>query len=176
MGLIGLIKSIDTFNMSKKAKFSSYATKCINNEILMFLKKGKKFLKDASLESSLNTIEDMGEFNIGDTLIDENADLVSDYEQKEKYNIIRKIIANLPERDKALIILSFGFIDNNPLSQRQIANKLNISQSTVSREMTRLLKYIKDKLIELGVSELSINEQAILKENKKHGKTIKKSK
>ena len=173
IGLIGLIKSVDTFDTSKKLQFATYSTRCIDNEILMFLRKGKKYINDDSLDRPLNTDKDGNELSIEDTLSDENSDFVSDYEQKETFIIIRQLVEELPERDKEIITLHFGFINDKPLTQKEIADKLDISQSYVSRLITKILKRIKQQLRERGIVESSSDEIIKTKKEKTFRKLVK---
>jgi len=146
IGLIGLIKSVDTFDTSKKFKFSTYAIRCIDNEIIIFIRKGKKNVYACSFEDKL-AINDNGiELTFKDILYDENSDIALDYEEKEMYSIIRKIVDELPERDKEIITLYFGFNDEKPLKQREIANKLNISRAYVSKLIIKAVEKIKRQL------------------------------
>lgn len=90
----------------------------------MFLRKGKKYINDVSLNRPLKIYKDGNELSIEDTLSDENLDFISDYENKETNIIIRQLVEELPERDKEIITLQFGFIDDKPLTQEEIASKL----------------------------------------------------
>lgn len=146
IGIIGLIKSVDTFDISKNTKFSSYAITCINNEVLMFLRKEKKYINTDSLDRILNIDEKGREVKIGDIIPDEKSDFVSVYENQEVDSIIRNIIEDLPPRDKEIIRLYFGFINDIQLTQRQIASKLNISKSYVSKLVRKIVKQIRFEL------------------------------
>ena len=149
VGIFGLIKSIDTFDISKNFRFSAYATKCIDNEINMFIRKEKKYRNNSSLDSNDYKIKSE------DTWVDNNSDFISEYLTKELYGIINKIVENLPERDRKIVLLRFGFIDDIPLTQKQIASRLNISQSNVSRLLQTVLEEIRLKLQEEGIIQTS---------------------
>ncbi len=153
IGLIGLIKSVDTFDTTKNYSFASYATRCIDNEILMFLRKGKKSLSDQSLDSPISTDSEGDERTLQDILEDDNADLITQYERKETQNIIREIINNLSNRDQKIIILYFGFHNNQIYSQKEIADQLGISRSYVSRLIQRIVKQIEKQLRNIGLIE-----------------------
>lgn len=155
IGLVGLIKSVDTFDISRNIKFSTYASKCVDNEILMFIRKQKKYLNMDSIYETIMTSEDGKQKNLEDVLPDENANFLDYYDKKESYEIIRNVIEDLKERDKCIIKLYFGFIDNKLYKQEEIANKLGISQAYVSRVLARVLKIIKLKLEREGVIETS---------------------
>lgn len=146
IGLIGLMKSVDTFDIGKNLKFATYASKCIDNEILMFMRKGKKHINDSSLEYVIKIDNSGNELKLEDVISDTSCDLISNYEQKETYEIIRQIVEELPNREKIIIMMHFGFIDDKLYTQREIASKLKLSQSHVSRLITKIVKKIKEKL------------------------------
>lgn len=159
VGLIGLIKSVDTFDVAKGLLFVTYSTRCIQNEILMFMRKGKKYIHDISLEQSLGKNEEGGKLKVADALSDINADFVSEYEDNELYQVIRKVVNDLPGRDKNIIIKHFGFENHKPMTQSEIANELGVSQSYVSRIIRRVLKMISVQLKVLGIIEVSYNQK-----------------
>lgn len=152
VGIIGLIKAFDTFDSFKGIQFNTYASRCIDNEILMFIRKNKRHMNVDSFDRSINyefTSDDGTTFK--DTLVDSDFDLVLNYEEKEEKNIIRSIVQNLQEKDREIIILYFGFDGNEPHTQGEIANKLNITQPTVSRMIKVILNEITIQLKEQGV-------------------------
>ncbi len=144
-GLLGLVKAVDTFDISRNLLFATYAVKCIDNEILMFMRNGKKWINDYSLEATINTDFDGKELKLEDVISDDSCDLVLDYEKKEDYKIVRKIVEELPERERLIIMMYFGFIDNKLYNQEEISHKLNISQSYISRLIKKILNKIKEK-------------------------------
>lgn len=164
IGLVGLIKAVDTFDISKSIQFSSYASKCIDNEILMFVRKGNKYINDESLDRTIETGIEGNSVKIGDNIKDETCNIEINYEEKEEQLIIDKIIMSLPERDKEIIMLHFGFIDNKIFTQKEIATKLNISQPQVSRLLSKILERIS---IELTKEEI-IPISKTLKKTSKH--------
>lgn len=167
VGTIGLIKSVDTFDMSRGIKFNTYAIKCIDNEIRMFLRNGKKHKNIDSLDTVLNVDRNGKELKIEDILCDENADFVSEYEKEVLYDIVDRIVENLPARDKKIIMLYFGFMDDKPLSQQQIADKLGVSQSYISRLLKQILKRIKLRLKSEWIIEESSNSKKVKKNIKR---------
>ena len=148
VGFIGLHKSVDTFDLSKKNSFSTYAATCITNEILMFMRKEKKYLYGESLERTFFTAPDGSELKIIDTIPDTSFNMVENYEKIELYKAIHNIIKNLPEKERIVIQLYFGFIDDQSFTQEEIAERLNISQSYVSRLVIKVLKKIRFQLEE----------------------------
>lgn len=154
VGLVGLIKSVDTFNIDLNFKFSTYAAKCIDNEILMFLKKRKKFILEKSLDMPIGMEDKFGNVQIlMDILVDKKTNIASEYEKKIVYDEIRKIVYQLPDHDREIILLYFGFINDRTYMQREIAEKFNISQSYVSRVIIRNVKKIGLQLKKFGLIE-----------------------
>lgn len=151
IGLEALIKSIDTYQISKNFAFSTYVTRCIDNEILMFLRKNKKFLNIDSMEKPIKSTENNDEIELKDTILDEDSDIIIDYEEKELYLIVREIIENLPTDEKDIISPQFGLIGYGTLTQNEIADKLNVSQSKISRSTSVILQKIKIKLKAKGI-------------------------
>ena len=152
IGNIGLMKAITTFDTSKKVEFSTYATRCIDNEILMFLRKLKKEKSD-SLEETIIKNEDGDELKIEDKISD-GTDITEEYMRNETYKIIRQIVNGLPERDKKIILLHFGFYNNKIHTQKEISDIMSISQSYVSRLITKIVKKLGQQLEQMGVIEL----------------------
>lgn len=152
IGILGLVKAIDTYNLSKKVEFSSYAIRCIDNEILMFIRKINKEKVVDSLDKSISGEDSGKEIKLEDT-ISSDVDIETSYEDKEVYTIIRKIVYSLPERDREIIMLYFGFYNDKVYKQREIAEKLNLSRSYVSRLIDGIVNDIRLKLEELGIVE-----------------------
>lgn len=149
VGLIGLIKAVDSFDITKNFSFNTYAIPCIRNEILMFLRKNSKRKMEISIESSFinKTGENQG-LCIEDILnTDEDYNIAIDCENNEINNIVRNIIKELPYREKEIVILYFGFLNNKIYNQKEIAKKLNISQSYVSKILTNTLNRVRAMLL-----------------------------
>ena len=141
LGSLGLIKAIDTYDLSKGTEFSTYATRCIDNEILMFIRKLKKYQNVDSLDKIIYNDKDGNELKLGDTISD-NTNLVEENENKELRKIVRMIVNELPDRDKEIIMLHFGFYNDRTYTQSEIADKLKLSQPYVSRLINRIVKKI----------------------------------
>ena len=152
IGNIGLIKAVTTFDKSKNVEFATYATRCIDNEILMFLRKLKKDQKVDSLDKTITHDKEGKELKIEDTISDET-DIVEDYEKNITYKIIREIVKELPGRDREIIMLHFGFYNNKIHTQKEIADMMSISQSYVSRLITKIVKKLGIQLKKCGVIE-----------------------
>ena len=152
IGNVGLMKAVTTFDKSKKVEFTTYATRCIDNEILMFLRKLKKDQKVDSFDKTITHDKEGKELKIEDTISDET-DIVEDYEKNITYKIIREIVKELPDRDREIIMLHFGFYNNEVHTQKEIADMMSISQSYVSRLITKIVKKIGIQLQNCGVIE-----------------------
>lgn len=149
VGLIGLIKAIDTFNLDKNIEFITYASRCIDNEIKMYMRKNKKYLAFESLD---NVLDEESGYKIEDRIFDINSDFVSLFEDLELKENIIKIINTLDKRDSEIIKLAFGFYGKQ-YNQKDIATLYNLSQSYVSRIITKNVKKIFDCLYEQKLIE-----------------------
>ena len=144
IGTIGLIKGISTYKLDKNIKLATYASRCIYNEILMFLRKNKKRKKEISLEDSLNYDNEGNELHLEDVLGTSN-DLVSDeYEKSVEKNLVSKEINKLNAREKQIMILRYGLNNTDSYTQKEVADILGISQSYISRIEKKVIKNIKD--------------------------------
>ena len=155
IGMIGLIKSVDTFDISKGVNFSSYFVKCINNEILMFMRSEKRFINEVSFEQPIGRDKEDEELTILSILFDRDSDFVTEYEKNESYKIIREVINSLPEKYKNVVIKYFGFNDNDLMKQRELALELGIDQASVSRRIKKALEIIRSQLEVRGIIEIS---------------------
>lgn len=155
VGELGLLKSIDTFDITKNVEFATYATRCINNEILLFMRSGKKYINLDSIDRAIYEDKEGNVLTIMDMLEDLNADFVSASETESIHQEIRQIIDELPPREKKLIMLNFGFINDKVYTQEEIAEMLHISQSYVSRIIKKTLKNLAVKLEQAGIIEKS---------------------
>ena len=146
IGTIGLIKAIDTFNAKKGTKLATYASRCIENEILMHFRTAKKQANDVYLNDTLEIDKDGNPLTIEDTVSSPD-DLAENLEIKVRWEKVAKIIENMDdEREKEIIILRYGLDNKKPLTQREVAQRLNISRSYVSRIEKKVLKDIKNKI------------------------------
>lgn len=152
VGNIGLVKAINTYDLSKNVEFTTYATKCIDNEILIYIRKNKKDQQVESINQIVYNTADGNEFKIEDVL---GADTIveEEYIKQESYRIIRKIINQLPSREKEITCLYFGFYNNKVHYQQEIADKFSISRAYVSIIIKKVLKKIKQELEEEKIIE-----------------------
>ena len=153
IGTIGLIKAIKSYNPEKNVTLSTYASRCIENEILMFLRSSKKHLKTQSLEEVVASDKDGNELTFGDTLELDEEGLDEIVSRKYLVKDIKKIIAEqLNEREQIIINLRYGLTGEPPLPQREVAKRLNISRSYISRIEVKALQIIRETAIAKGVS------------------------
>lgn len=146
IGTIGLIKAIDSFNPDKCIRLATYASRCIENEILMYFRNIRKNASDVYLGDSLEMDKDGNPLTIQETISD-SRDLAEDLETKIKWEKVSKIIENMEdEREKEIIILRYGLNNKKPLTQREVAQRLNISRSYVSRIEKKVLNDIKNSI------------------------------
>ena len=142
IGTIGLIKAVTSFDGEKKIKMATYASRCIENEILMHLRKTTRQKREVSLDEPLNTDGDGNELTISDVLGTESDAVSKGVESEAEKNILKLALELLPEREKVIINMRYGLSNNKEMTQKEVADKLNISQSYISR----LEKKILDKL------------------------------
>lgn len=146
VGTIGLIKAIDSFKADKGIKLATYASRCIENEILMTFRSSRKQANDVYLGDSLEVDKDGNPLTIEDTVASD-VDLAEELEKKVRWEQVSKYICELDdEREKEIIILRYGLNNKKPLTQREVAQRLNISRSYVSRIEKKVLKDIKNKV------------------------------
>lgn len=157
IGTIGLVKAVDTFDITKKFDFSTYAIRCINNEIYMFLRQVRKTYNLDSLDKIISTDKVGHEMLLKDKVSDDY-DMEEEYVNEEVYQIIRKIVDALPTREQEIIKMYFGFYDNKLYKQHEIAEMFNLSQSYVCRLIKKIVNKIALELVEKGIVE-GRNEQ-----------------
>ena len=146
IGTIGLIKAVNTFSPEKNIKLATYASRCIENEILMYLRKIASQKMEISLDEPLNTDWDGNELMLADVLGSEGDEISREIEEDDEKIMVMEIIKTLPERERIIIDMRFGLGDKEELTQKEVADKLGISQSYISRLEKRIIKRIGDKL------------------------------
>lgn len=139
IGTIGLIKGIESFSPNKGTKLATYAARCIENEILMHLRAMKKTKKDVSLQEPIGQDKEGNEISLIDILEADNSDFIDAIQTHMELKKIQQYLTVLDEREKEVIICRFGLGSTKELTQREIAEKLNISRSYVSRIEKRAL-------------------------------------
>lgn len=146
IGTIGLIKAVNTFDPSKKIKLATYASRCIENEILMYLRRNNKTRAEVSFDEPLNVDWDGNELLLSDVLGSEN-DLTYKYVEEEiDKNLLDSAMDHLTDREKIIVQLRFGLRDGSEKTQKEVADLLGISQSYISRLEKRIIKKLKKEI------------------------------
>ena len=143
IGTIGLIKGINTYKLDKNIKLATYASRCIDNEILMFLRKNKKRNSEVSLEDSINFDNEGNELKLEDVFGTEDDVVEKSLESKYDKILLEKEVKNLTSRDRDIIEQRYGLFGKKELTQKELADKLNISQSYISRIEKKVIKKLK---------------------------------
>lgn len=140
IGTIGLIKGIQTFQSGKNIKLATYASRCIDNEILMYLRKNKKTKTEVSIDASLSLDGEGNELHLEDVL-GTDADIVTrEIEEASDKKVMLQEVMKLKPRDRDIIVLRYGLLGNDELTQKEVAEKLGISQSYISRIEKKVIK------------------------------------
>ena len=143
IGTIGLTKGIKTYKLDKNIKLSTYASRCIDNEILMFLRKNKKRMSEVSFEDSVNLDSEGNELHIEDIFGTEEDLVEKSIECKDDKTLLQEEVKKLDEREKEIIELRYGLSGKKELTQKELAEKLKISQSYISRIEKKVIKKLK---------------------------------
>lgn len=144
IGTIGLIKAIDTFDMDKGIRLATYASRCIDNEILMMLRTDKKQSKEVYLYEPIGADKEGNEINLLDIIESTDIDIVEDMEARHNIKKLNRFVDEaLNEREREIILLRYGLGNNKEVTQREIAQKLGISRSYVSRIEKKALRKLK---------------------------------
>lgn len=144
IGTIGLIKGIKTYSMDKNIKLATYASRCIDNEILMYLRKNKKIKTEVSFDESLSFDMDGNELHLEDILGTDPDIVTKGLEEDLNKRIVLDEINKLNPRDREIIVLRYGLINGEEMTQKDVAELLGISQSYISRIEKKVIKRIKN--------------------------------
>lgn len=149
IGTIGLIKSINTFNPQKNIKLATYASRCIENEILMYLRRNSKTKMEVSIDEPLNVDWDGNELLLSDVLGTDEDVICKDIEDEVERKLLIKAISKLNTREKTIIELRFGLSnpDGEEMTQKEVADLLGISQSYISRLEKKIIKRLKKEIV-----------------------------
>ncbi len=146
IGTIGLIKAVNTFKPDKNIKLATYASRCIENEILMFLRKSSQLKNEVSIDEPLNTDWDGNELLLCDVLGSDPDIINRDIENELECNQLLKAVSNLNEREELIMELRFGLNGKKEHTQKEVADYLGISQSYISRLEKKIIKRLKKDL------------------------------
>ena len=146
IGSIGLIKGINTYKIDKNIKLATYASRCIANEILMFIRKNKNRKGEISLEDALNYDSEGNELHLEDIMGTDEDLVVKEFESNEERSVLQREIERLEPRDKEIMIMRYGLYNTDSYTQKEVADKLNISQSYISRIEKKVIRRLKSLL------------------------------
>jgi len=144
IGTIGLIKGIDTYKTDKNIKLATYASRCIDNEILMFLRKNKRKRTEVSFEDSLSFDAEGNELHLEDVLGTEPDIVTKPLDEEVNKTLLNQELEKLNDRDKQIMILRYGLMGHEEMTQKEVAEFLGISQSYISRIEKKVIKKLKN--------------------------------
>ncbi len=146
IGTVGLIKAVNTFCPSKKIKLATYASRCIENEILMYLRKTANKKNEVSIEEPLNVDWDGNELLLSDVLGSDSDTVGRDLEMQDERNQLLEVVKKLDERERTIMTMRFGLFGSKEYTQKQVADMLGISQSYISRLEKRIIERLRKEL------------------------------
>lgn len=144
IGTIGLIKGVNTYKLDKNIKLATYASRCIDNEILMYLRKNKNRRKEVSFEDSLSYDAEGNELHLEDILGTESDIVTKGLDHETEKELLEQEINKLNKRDKEIMILRYGLFGHEEMTQKDVATMLGISQSYISRIEKKVIKRLKN--------------------------------
>lgn len=147
IGSIGLIKAVNTFDPERGIKLATYASKCIQNEILMFLRRNSKLRTEISLDEPLNVDWDGNELLLSDVLGTDSDTIYREIENRVDRFLLRDALSNLAHRERRIVQLRFGLKDGVERTQKQVADSLGISQSYISRLEKRIIRRLREDIV-----------------------------
>lgn len=150
IGTIGLIKAVSTFDREKNIKLATYASRCIENEILMHLRKTASQKAEVSFDEPLNTDWDGNELLLSDVLGTEEDTVMRPIEEDVDRQLLARAVARLSEREKQIITLRFGLGGGEEKTQKEVADLMGISQSYISRLEKRIIAHLKKEIIKMS--------------------------
>lgn len=146
IGTVGLIKAVDTFDAAKGIRLGTYAARCIENELLMFFRAGKKTAKEIYLQDPIGTDKEGNAISLLEIIEAEEEDYTDRIERKEKLAVLPKLLTeHLEEREREIIALRYGLYGGRELTQREIADRMAISRSYVSRIEKKALRKLREQ-------------------------------
>ena len=150
VGTIGLIKAVSSFKVDKNIKMATYASRCIENEILMHLRKTQRLKREISFDEPLSSDSEGNELCVSDVL-GTNADEISkDIDCNEEKNILHIAMATLSEREQEIMNMRYGFNNDKEMTQKEVADKLSISQSYISRLEKKIISRLKKEIAKMA--------------------------
>ena len=150
IGSIGLIKAVNSFNGDKNIKIATYASRCIENEILMYLRKVSKLKKEVSLDDPINMDSEGNELMITDLVSNEDIMPQSEFERQTEVQILWSVLNKLNKRERQIMVMRFGLSGGEELTQKEVADSLGISQSYISRLEKKIVVRIRKEMSKLA--------------------------
>ena len=150
IGTMGLIKAVKSFIPSKNIKFATYASRCVENEILMYLRKRSNRNIDISMDEALSTDSEGNELNLIDVFYTQVNEISKTMEEESNRQIVWRSLDKLPVREKEIVIMRFGLNGNEEKTQKEVADIIGISQSYISRLEKKILKKLKKEIEKIG--------------------------
>lgn len=150
IGTIGLIKAVNTFCPTKNIKLATYASRCIENEILMFLRKASQYRGDLSIDEPLNTDYEGNELLLSDVLGTDDDIVSKGIENEAERTMLRDAVAELGGREREIMEMRFGLLDGKEKTQKEVADIIGISQSYISRLEKKIIKKLRVRLESLS--------------------------
>ena len=147
IGTIGLIKAVNTYRSDKNTKLATYASRCIENEILMYLRKSVNQRTEVSIDEPLNTDWDGNELLLSDVLGTEPDCVMRPVEDDVEKQILLTVLERLPQREQTIITMRFGLRGQEEMTQKEVADRLGISQSYISRLEKRIIQRMKKEML-----------------------------
>ena len=148
IGTIGLVKAIGSFCPEKNIKLATYASRCIENEILMYIRKNANQKNEISIDEPLNVDWDGNELLLSDVLAGDEENILYEIEQNEEKETLRAAVAALPPREREIIELRFGLSGGDELTQKEVADRLGISQSYISRLEKKIISRLREEIFD----------------------------
>lgn len=150
IGTIGLIKAVNTFKIEKNIKLATYASRCIENEILMYLRRNNKIKGEVSLDEPLNVDWDGNELLLSDILGTENDEVYGHIEEEVNKKLLLYAMKKLSGREQEIVNMRFGLVGGKELTQKEVADKMGISQSYISRLEKKIIGRLQTEIKKLG--------------------------
>ena len=147
IGTIGLIKGIDTYKNNKKTKITTYAARCIQNEILMYFRSNKKYGPTVSLNDAIGHDKEGNEINLIDVIKDNDTTLFEKLDLKNNIMLLKKYLKLLKKQERDIIIKRYGLNNKNEYTQKEVAQMLGISQSYISRIEKKVVRRLKQEMV-----------------------------
>ncbi len=147
IGTIGLMKAVGTYRLDRKIKLATYASRCIENEILMYIRKTANQKAEVSLDEPINMDCDGNELLLSDILGTEEDMILRPLEENVDLCVLRQALGELPQREREIMVLRYGLEGRKELTQKEVAQKMGISQSYISRLEKRILQRLKKEFL-----------------------------